>query len=200
MAFSRNSFHRAVLRSVPFFVVAVLPLVAAHCATYASTADDPGSDAFSPEPDPTGNVDSGSSTPKDSGTKGNDAAVDQDSGVGPSDAATADAADAFVSQQGACGVGQKEVGQFATWGGKVNVHKSTGGTWAVDNDCSSGSNVNTVTYCQKFWSNATAIIKLAAVTPDTKPFTQGGGSPPNCGGLAPLAGVDQFACCAPANP
>lgn len=98
---------------------------------------------------------------------------------------------------GACGAGSIQLGEYATWFGKVNLHRVTGGSWLVDDDCTSGANINTVTYCQKFWPTTTRQFQLAAPTSDLKPFTSGGGVAPACGGIAPYAGQAQFACCTP---
>lgn len=98
---------------------------------------------------------------------------------------------------GACGAGSIQLGEYATWFGKVNLHRVTGGSWLVDDDCASGANINTVTYCQKFWSTTTRQVQLAAPTSDLKPFTSGGNAAPACGGIAPYAGQAQFACCTP---
>jgi hypothetical protein len=96
-----------------------------------------------------------------------------------------------------CGDAGVAVGEYATWSGKVNVHRGPGMAWTVDTDCSSGANVNTVLYCKKFWPTATTQVPLVAVTPEMKPFTAGGGAFPTCGGLYPFEGLVQFVCCAP---
>ncbi|MDB4998666.1 MAG: hypothetical protein JWM74_6098 [Myxococcaceae bacterium] len=144
----------------------------------------PRSDAGGADPDGASNLDDA----------GPDAALD----------AAVDAADAAVmpdssTTSGACGAGFVEIGEYATWSGKVNVHRPTAGAWSVDTDCTSGANVNTVSYCQKFWPTTTKQVQLGAVTSDTKPFTSGGGVSPACGGVAPpgYPGQNQFACCAP---
>lgn len=122
-----------------------------------------------------------------------------DSGAADADAA-ADANDSSVVDSGgttACGAGFVQRGEYATWFGKVNLHRATGGAWLTDSDCSSGANVNTVAYCQKFWPGTTKQVQLAAVTADNKPFTSGGGTSPSCGGVAMYPGQAQFACCGP---
>jgi hypothetical protein len=124
-----------------------------------------------------------------------DAAAAPDGADAASNADAATAPDATTSA--ACGAGFVELGEYATWYGKVNVHRATGGAWVVDTDCSSGADVNTVSYCQKLWPTATKQAPLAAVTSDTKPFTSGGGVSPACGGVALYPGQNQFACCAP---
>jgi hypothetical protein len=142
----------------------------------------PRSDAGSGDPDGANNADDASAA---------DAALDAaaDAAVMPDTSTTS----------GACGAGFVQIGEYATWQGKVNVHRATGGTWSVDTDCTSGADVNTVGYCQKFWPTTTKQVQLGAVTPDTKPFTSGGGVSPSCGGVAPpgYPGQSQFACCAP---
>ena len=90
-----------------------------------------------------------------------------------------------------CGTGYKMVGQFATWCGKVNVHTVSGGSWKVDSDCKSGCGLNTVTYCQKFWSTATKVVSVP-VDSTLKPFTTAG-----CATVYMSRGGNQYACCAP---
>ena len=92
-----------------------------------------------------------------------------------------------------------EVGQYATWGGKVNVHRAPGGAWEVDSDCITGANANTVDYCREFWPVASTQIALAQTSPEDKPFTAAGGAAPTCGGVFPGRGQAQYVCCA-ANP
>ena len=111
--------------------------------------------------------------------------------------ASVDAKTTVDAATGACAAGSTQLGEYATWYGKVNVHRATGGTWLVDTDCSSGADINTVAYCTKFWPASVTQVQLASVTPDAKPFTSGGGSAPACGGIALSAGQMQFACCAP---
>lgn len=105
-----------------------------------------------------------------------------------------DATDPFGPLQ--CPATKVQVGEFATWGGKVNVHRSAGGAWAVDADCTSGATNNTLLYCQKFWPTSEQIVHLTAPTAMLKPFTEGGGVAPACGNIHDNPGVDQWACCA----
>lgn len=180
-------------RLVSSIALVALTFSAARCTTYIGSDADAGvsNDSF----DAALQADAGDGPRKDAGADGSasssDAALDVDA------RASYDAGDAAVISQGSCTVGLKQVGEYATWSGKVNVHRSTGGAWSVDSDCSSGANINTVTYCQKFWPGATTQVHLMTVTPEQKPFTQGGGTAPTCGGLAMFQGLDQFACCAP---
>ena len=189
--------HHHTLRAFSRMLLLLgLPLFAARCATYSVTEDEIDADAFAPQVDASSARDSG----RDSGSTAVDGAatnLDASTADAARDASAADA-DAGSSVQGACAMGQKEVGQYGTWGGKVNVHKPTGGVWSVDSDCSSGAGINTVVYCQKFWPNTAVQVHLPMVTPELKPFTRGGGTAPACGGIEPLAGIDQFVCCAPA--
>ena len=166
--------------------LALLPLLAcANGETDATTTDDvsftSGAEAG---PDtsvrlPPRGGDDAATAPHDAGTTGD--------GAAPGDAAVT----------GACPSGYTQLGAYATWYGKVNVHRATGGTWLVDTDCTSGADVNTVAYCKKFWPASIMQVQLAAVSPDPKPFTSGGGSAPACGGLALSAGQLEMACCAP---
>lgn len=184
----------SVLRERYLLPLLLLQAGVVHCANYVGSGGD--DDAGIGDPlDGARLADVGGGQKKDtgvsdSGNGANDAALDPDA------KASSDASDA-MSAQGSCTVGFKQVGEYATWGGKVNVHRSTGGAWSVDSDCTSGANINTVTYCQKFWPGVTTQVHLMMVTPEQKPFTQGGGTAPTCGGLALNAGVDQFVCCAP---
>jgi hypothetical protein len=90
-----------------------------------------------------------------------------------------------------CPSGTGLVGQYATWCGKVNLH-TQGSGWASDSDCTSGCNINTVSYCQKFWPGATT-QQLFSVTPsDTKIWQDAG-----CSGGYPRVAQQQYACCVP---
>jgi len=188
-----------VVKKLLSLLVLAVPATIA-CAT--GSANDVTNDVSLVEADATPGV---SLPPKsDASSVERDAADPTDGGGAGLDAAdAADAADATkdsgpdTSTSGACGAGSAQLGEYATWGGKVNVHRATGGSWSVDTDCSSGANLNTVTYCQKFWPATTRQVQLASVSADAKPFTSGGGSSPTCGGVALSVGQNQFACCVP---
>lgn len=141
----------------------------------------PRNDASSADPDAASVADAA-----DTSDGSLDAAATSDGAVTPDGSITA-----------ACGAGSLQLGEYATWYGKVNVHRATGGTWLVDTDCSSGADVNTVSYCRKFWPTTAKQVQLGAVTSDAKPFTSGGGVSPTCGGVALSPGQSQFVCCAP---
>lgn len=191
---------------VSLLLLASLPAAAIACATGATTSDvtadvslteqDAAPDASSSTRLPPGN--DASTTPTDP-----DAASAADASLTPDGAADAAATDAALmpdssTTSAACGTGFVQLGEYATWYGKVNVHRAgTSGTWSVDTDCTSGADVNTVAYCQKFWPSTTKQAQLAAVTADNKPFTSGGGVSPACGGVALHPGQSQFVCCAP---
>jgi len=139
------------------------------------------------------------STKSDAGSEPlpeDDASVSDGGADAALDAAMDSGADASTTSS-ACGVGSVPLGEYATWSGKVNVHRTTGGAWQVDSDCTSGSGVNTVAYCKKFWPTATKQVQLATVTSDTKPFTSAAGSAPTCGGVALSPGQMQYVCCVP---
>ena len=160
-----------------------------------STAGDGGPDTSArlpPRPGEDAATEAGDAT--DAGTTGDGAAA-SDASVVDASLDAKPAVDAAVS--GTCAAGSTQIGEYATWYGKVNVHRETGGTWLVDTDCSSGADVNTVAYCKKFWPTSVTQIQLAVVSPEAKPFTSGGGSAPACGGVALSPGQVQFACCAP---
>lgn len=170
-----------------------LTLGTARCTTYSATPD-PDAGSF-PVDDATAPDDSlqqsdDAQAAKDGASSDTDASANVDSGG-------SDGGDGSVVVQGACAMGQRQLGEYSTWSGKVNVHRAAGGSWLVDSDCSSGVENNTIAYCKKFWPTTTVQVHLASVNSDTKPFTQGGGTAPICGGLAPNKGVDQYACCAP---
>lgn len=110
-----------------------------------------------------------------------------------------DTADAGVPLTNPC-AGGTFVGEFATWSGKVNVHRAVTGSvaapWSVDTDCNSGANVNTVDYCKKFFPTTTKLVQYPAPNAELKPFTEAG-APPKCGKEWPDPGQVQFGCCAP---
>lgn len=53
-----------------------------------------------------------------------------------------------------------EYGRISTWWGKVNLHKSPGGNWLTDTDCSTGARVFDLAYCRKFWPAATSVTEV----------------------------------------
>lgn len=180
-------------------LAALALLACANGETDATTTDDVSfSSAAEAGPDtsvrlPPRGGDDAATAPHDAGTTG-----DGDAAVDSSVDATTDAQPAVdAAVTGSCPAGYTQLGAYATWYGKVNVHRATGGTWLVDTDCSSGADVNTVAYCKKFWPASIMQVQLAAVSSDPKPFTSGGGSAPACGGLALSAGQLEMACCAP---
>ncbi len=191
---------------VSLLLLASLPAGAIACATGTTSSDvtadvsltevDAAPDASSSTRLPPGN--DASTTPTDP-----DATSTADASLTPDGAADAAATDAALmpdssTTSAACGAGFVQLGEYATWYGKVNVHRAgTSGTWSVDTDCTSGADVNTVAYCQKFWPSTTKQAQLAAVTADNKPFTSGGGVSPACGGVALHPGQSQLVCCAP---
>jgi hypothetical protein len=195
---------------VTLLLLASLPAAAVACATGATTADvtadvsfteaDAAPDGASSTRLPPGNDASTTAADPDA-TSAADASSSADGAAdGATDGAATDAAVVPDSSttSAACGAGFVQIGEYATWYGKVNVHRAgASGTWTVDTDCTSGADVNTVAYCQKFWPTTTKQAQLAAVTADNKPFTSGGGASPACGGVAPYPGQNQFACCAP---
>ena len=125
-----------------------------------------------------------------------DATADRSADAGPAPAAAqaesvSEQLSAAVPPAAACPAGTNLLGQYATWCGKVNVH-TQGTAWVSDSDCSSGCNIHTVNYCQKFWPGATVQQVLPAPTSDLKPFKTGG-----CANTYPSIGHAQYACCAP---
>ncbi len=63
-----------------------------------------------------------------------------------------------------CNDSGNELGRISTWWGKVNLHKSPGGNWLTDSDCSTGARVFDLNYCRKFWPQATSVTEVP-VTP-----------------------------------
>jgi hypothetical protein len=59
-----------------------------------------------------------------------------------------------------CRDDSSELGRISTWRGQVNLHKSTGGTWITDPDCTTGANVFDLNYCRKFWPGSTSVTKV----------------------------------------
>ncbi len=162
-------------------------LVAAACATGTTTAD---------ETDDVPLNEAGADESSTHVAPAADAASHEGSDGATSDAAS-DASAIPDASTTACGSGSVELGEYATWSGKVNVHRAAAGAWLVDDDCTSGADHNTVSYCQKYWPSTTRQVQLGAVTSDAKPFTSGNGVSPACGGVALDPGQKQFACCAP---
>jgi hypothetical protein len=92
---------------------------------------------------------------------------------------------------GPCPGGEEAIGEIAVSCAQVNVHGMPGAMWTTDPDCTSGCNVVTVAYCQKFYPTTTKLVTLAAVSPDNKPFFSA--SCPNPAWDYP--GTGQYACC-----
>jgi hypothetical protein len=93
---------------------------------------------------------------------------------------------------GVCPDGMENLGEFAIWCGKVNVHNDPDtGMWMKDDDCKSGCNDKDVAYCQKYWPGAMQSVEIN-VTPVPKPFHNAG-----CQVEYLNPGKKQFACCGP---
>ncbi|NTX10812.1 hypothetical protein HUA76_08450 [Myxococcus sp. CA056] len=83
-----------------------------------------------------------------------------------------------------------ELGRISTWWGKVNLHKSPGGDWLTDSDCSTGANVYDLNYCRKFWPTATTVTEVP-VTPKPANVWRTGG----CGiELGDFDGEKEYVC------
>jgi hypothetical protein len=54
--------------------------------------------------------------------------------------------------------------RIAYWPGKVNAHRDSGGNWVKDADCTSGANLDPLTYCQKFYPATTSVTAVAVTT------------------------------------
>ncbi len=53
------------------------------------------------------------------------------------------------------------VGRISYWSGKVNAHTVADGRWVKDDDCTSGANIDPLTYCRKFYPAMTAVIEVS---------------------------------------
>jgi hypothetical protein len=91
-----------------------------------------------------------------------------------------------------CGDGYYVIGEFATHCGLVNVHTNDLGEWETDVDCSSGCNINSLSYCQKFWPEAASLVQRSSSTSELKTFWDAG-----CNLDYELYGEYQYLCCAP---
>lgn len=92
-----------------------------------------------------------------------------------------------------CGANLVQVGEYSLWCGKVNMHTDAQGQWLHDADCTSGCDINGVSYCQKFYPSATAVVGVPQL--GGKNWMDAGCDPStqNAPGIS-----GQAACCAPA--
>jgi hypothetical protein len=80
-----------------------------------------------------------------------------------------------------------ELGRFATWCGKVNIHKDINFGWTNDATCSAGCTVNTIDYCTKLWSGT---VEMLEVKPEgLKYFSEAG-----CLNQWPFEGEHEYLC------
>jgi len=82
-----------------------------------------------------------------------------------------------------------ELGRISYWAGKVNIHRPFGGEWAWDPDCSSGSTIVVLTYCQK-WFPMTTTVTQVTLTLKTTPLWQNAG----CGAVYVYDGQKEYTC------
>ena len=54
--------------------------------------------------------------------------------------------------------------RISYWQGKVNTRRDSGGTWTYDRDCSSGAEIDPLTYCQKFYPTTTSVTTVEVST------------------------------------
>lgn len=92
---------------------------------------------------------------------------------------------------GPCPGGAAALGEIAVSCAQVNVHGMPGGTWTPDPDCTSGCNVVTLAYCQKFYPATSQLVALASTTDDDKPFFSANCPDPPWD----YPGTGQYACC-----
>jgi len=177
-----------------FRAAPLLLLVAAstvHCAEGATLVDDvdrPVGPRTGGEADASTGRDA-SARPNDSGTSPRDAAADDAAVEEEEEDAAVDAA---IPPASVCATGTRQVGEYAIWQGKVNIHRATGGTWENDSDCTTGADNNTVAYCKKLWPATTTQVELPQPTSEIKTFTS-----VNCEDPVPHRGFFQYVCCAP---
>jgi hypothetical protein len=84
-----------------------------------------------------------------------------------------------------------ELGRIGYWFGKVNTHRGPLATdaWTWDTDCSSGANLDPLTYCRKFFP-ATSSITQVPVSSKPVPVWQEGG----CFAVHPGDGETEYVC------
>jgi hypothetical protein len=87
-----------------------------------------------------------------------------------------------------------ELGRVALWTGKVNIHKSPGGSWVHDTNCSSGSTEPLLAYCKKYWPTTSGVARVPVTTKGGAPWRAAG-----CAGLYAGNGEDEYACLPPAE-
>jgi len=93
-----------------------------------------------------------------------------------------------------------EVGRFARYCGKVNIHVCSPGVWVPDPNCSSGcTHADTATerlaYCQRFYPETQSVISTALTAKPIDVF-KNGGCKQITDGTNDSDGMDEFACCA----
>lgn len=54
--------------------------------------------------------------------------------------------------------------RIAYFQGKVNLHRDSGGSWTKDADCSSGAQIDPLTYCKKFYPATTSVTSVPVTT------------------------------------
>lgn len=91
--------------------------------------------------------------------------------------------------QGTCPPQTYEVARFATWCGKVNVHRDASGEWVADGDCRSGCNVDIGGYCRRLNSSTSHVVRVSP-TPVHKPFVTA-----RCEERYPSSGENEYVCC-----
>lgn len=82
-----------------------------------------------------------------------------------------------------------ELGRISYWSGKVNTHKSPGGSWVTDGDCQSGALVDPLTYCKKFWPSTTSAVPVSVTAKTGNIWFNAG-----CGLSYPGNGLQEWVC------
>jgi hypothetical protein len=82
-----------------------------------------------------------------------------------------------------------ELGRIGSWSGKVNIHLDASGVWQPDSDCTSGANIDPLSYCQKFWPSTASVAPVELTAKPTSVWYDAG-----CGTLFGGPGVSEFIC------
>jgi hypothetical protein len=108
------------------------------------------------------------------------------------DSSTASAAEAVKSLSQATVV----AGRISYWQGKVNVHTDpTTSIWTSDADCTSGAEINKLTYCKKFYPNTISVTSVPLSKKPPMLWNTAG-----CGQQYTSDGVEEFTCNVAAPP
>lgn len=85
--------------------------------------------------------------------------------------------------------GLPDTPRISYWWGKVNAHRDSGGSWTKDADCTSGANIDPLTYCKKFYPNTTSVTPVALSAKPALLWNTAG-----CGQQYTSNGVNEWTC------